>query len=131
MKLYRTFPIQDFVDVAIEGAGVVPIKFKYPTVAQTLQMAKGQSIAERAMYICKFCVEDMKDLEDETGKEIKIVLVDQKEAGKELPEDIVKALLNNGFAYDIALFYNEHIHIGDTDKKKLPSSPGSSEPVKP
>jgi hypothetical protein len=131
MKIYRTFPLQDFVEVPIEGIGILKVKFKYPTIAQTVVMGRSQSVAERAMLICKFCVEDILELEDQDGKPIRIVLENKPDMGKELPEHIVLALMNNGFAYNIAVFYNDHLYIGETDKKKSPSSPDASEQANP
>lgn len=115
MKIRRTFPIRDYVDVDCGSAGSVSVKFKDPTVDQLKTIHKDGALAY--LTYCQYCVEDIKGLETETGEPLEFSLV-RGPYGMETEPGILRGLAAAGIAAIISLFYHEHFALADTDKKK-------------
>ena len=115
MKIYKRFPIQDFVEVPCAG-GVLKVKYKFPTTAQARMIAEESSVGGHALAVCQFCVEEIQGLESEEG-EITMQAV-EKRTGAELTLDQVLILFNAGLTIPIYAVYAEKLAPTETDKKK-------------
>jgi hypothetical protein len=115
VKIRRTFPIRDYVDVDCGELGKLSVKFKDPTVEQLKAIHKDGDMA----YIsyCQYCVEDIRGLEDEKGEPIEFKLI-RGVLGFETEPSILHGLASAGVAATISLFYHEHFALSEADKKK-------------
>ena len=108
MKINLRFPITEHVDVELDNGEKLRVLFKFPTESQSRQIAEdAKTVSGYAMSVCKFCVEEVTNLESEEGP----VAIKAKASagGSALSSEMVALLDNNGLSIPVALFYREHI----------------------
>lgn len=119
MKIQRTFPNLDFVDVECKGE-ILKVKYRYPTYAHEkvlLADLGGNDSGSYALSVCQFCIEDIQGLTDENEQPIKLEFRNTS-SGSEMKEDYVLILHRSGLVSDLALYYHKNVRPSPLDKKK-------------